>query len=147
MGQFASGVTVVTGRGVDGRPVGATISAFSSLSLDPPLVLFCLDRGATCLPAFTQGPAFIVNVLASDQADISNTFAGPAEDRFATVAHGSGANGCPRLNGCLATVECAREAVHDGGDHVIILGRVTALDVHDDRDPLVYFRGAYALLG
>lgn len=145
MSCFASGVTVVTARDEAGRPVGLTVSAFSSLSLSPPLVLICLDKRVANLAAFRRGP-FAVNILAEDQAEVSNRFAQRREDRFAGVTHADGALGVPLLDGCVATVECRTHDVAEGGDHDIIMGSVQAVTRHGADRPLIYFAGRYAAL-
>lgn len=146
LSSFASGVTVVTAVGADGRPAGVTVSAFSSVSLNPPLVLFCLDRTTAALAAYTEGTHFIVNILASDQQALSNAFASPEDDRFAGVGVMQGENGCPVLVGAAAHLECRLNAVHDGGDHLILVGVVERAVSDDDKSPLIYARGRYRTL-
>jgi len=147
LGRFASGVTVVTGTSPDGKLAGVTISAFSSLSLDPPLVLFCLGRDAQCREAFAVGRDFAVHVLAEGQTEISNTFASRAEDRFADVDYRTSDSGCPILQGCLAVLECRCETVHDGGDHLLVIGAVQRIERPDvELRPLLHFRGEYSRL-
>jgi len=155
LGCFATGVTVVTGRRADGRPVGLTANAFSSVSLDPPLVLFCLDRKAESLQAFLDGRHFAVNVLRAEQEDLSNRFADPTIDRFADLAFETWETGCPILPDTLASLECTLHAHHDGGDHVIFIGRVQRIRCSDTdggaqpatRGPLLYYRGDYRRMG
>jgi flavin reductase (DIM6/NTAB) family NADH-FMN oxidoreductase RutF len=147
LGRFATGIMVVTGVGRDGRPVGVTVNAFSSVSLDPPLVLFCLGRQASTYSALAEGERFAVNILAEDQRALSDRFAGKAEDKFAGLDYEQGAGGCPLLAGALGWLECRREATHDGGDHGIVVGRVEGLRAGGDGRPLLYFRGAYRTLG
>ncbi|MFC7661468.1 flavin reductase family protein [Pseudonocardia benzenivorans] len=127
MGQFATGVTVITTTTAAG-PVGATVSAFCSLSLDPPLVLACLGRDRSMHRALSTAPGFGVSILAADQGRLARDFARPA-DRFAGVAHHPGRYG-PHLDGAIAHLDCAVHEIRDGGDHVIILGRVDAVAVH-----------------
>jgi len=147
MGCFATGVTVATARRADGTPVGVTINAFASVSLAPPLVLFCLERSAACYGDFAAAPAFAVNMLADDQRALSDRFAGLAPDRWDGVALADHPDGPPLLAGTLASVVARREAVHPGGDHGILVGRVTAL-VHDPaRRPLLYWRSGYRQIG
>lgn len=145
MSCFASGVTVVTARDDSGRPVGLTVSAFSSLSLSPPLILICLDKRVANLAAFRRGP-FAVNVLAEGQDVVSSRFAEKREDRFEGMSHAPGANGAPLLEGCLAHIECDTHQVADGGDHDIIMGAVTRVARQSEGRPLVYFGGRYASL-
>lgn len=143
MSRFASGVTVVTGILPDGRPAGVTASAFISVSLEPPLVSVCLDKATLCLEAFTLGSHFAIHILNEDQKDLSNRFAQRSLDKFATVDFRIGERGVPVLDGCLAVVECRREALHDAGDHFLIVGRVEKLSTAEDGAPLLHFRGAY----
>lgn len=146
-GCFATGVTIISGRDTSGKPQGLTVNSFSSVSLDPPLVLFSLDRAANSAEAFDKGQAFTVNILGRGQEAQSNHFASKAEDKFATSAFAwaDGTNGIPCLQDALAHLECTCETLHDGGDHWIIIGRVTALrSLGTDGAPLVFFRGRYA---
>ena len=143
LSRYATGVTVVTAILPGGRPAGVTVSSFTSLSLTPPLILFCLARSVTCLPAFTDGRHFAVNVLAECQRDLSVTFATQSPDKFKGIDYDLSANGVPLLKNCLANLECSREAVHEGGDHLIIVGRVEATRLAEDGPPLVYHRGSY----
>jgi len=145
MSRFASGVTVVTARDAAGDPVGLTVSAFASLSLDPPMVLICLNKGCHDLAAFQTGP-FVVNVLADDQESLSRRFAGPREARFVDLESDTAENGCPTFAGCLAVIECRTDQVVEGGDHDIVIGTVTALGAREDGLPLLYFGGRYRYL-
>lgn len=145
LGRFATGVTVMTTRDADGVPVGVTVNSFSSVSLDPPLVLFCLDRSATCLRSFIASARFAVNVLGEDQHEISRRFSGPRTDRWTGIGFDSGVSGSPLLHGCLANLDCTLVATHDGGDHVILVGRVEQLNETVGR-PLLYYSGGYARL-
>ena len=144
LGQFPTGVTVVAAD-ADGRPVGLAIGSFFSISLDPPLVGFCVATTSGTWPLIEAAGAFGVSVLAEDQRDTSNTFAGRAEDKFADVHWDpSPVTGSPVIRGALAHLDCRLEAVHPGGDHVIVVGRVLELDVvRDDIGALVFFRGGY----
>lgn len=147
LAQFATGVTVVTGVRPTGKPTGVTVSAFSSLSLHPPLVLVCLNRATGTFDAYAEGRYFAVNVLADDQEPVSVGFAGPWQSRFDGVAFETWAEGCPVLKGCLANILCRRHAVHDGGDHFILVGEVERVAVDTTRQPLLYFRGGYNSCG
>lgn len=143
MGSFAAGVTVVT-TCHEGRLVGTTVSAFSSVSMEPPLVMVCLKRESRTLAALSQARAFCVNILASDQGDLAHRFArSGADDRFALTAVEAGVCGAPLLAGAVAAVECALHAVHDGGDHEILVGRVLRVVVDEAKVPLVYVRGGF----
>ncbi len=143
LGCFASGVAVMTAADPAGRPVGVTVSAFASLSLTPPLILFCLDRRTTGLEVFRTGP-FAVNILREDQRELSIRFASRRDDKFAGIECRTGTTGVPLLPHCLAALECSTERVADGGDHEIIIGRVEHMEYQTGGQPLLYFRGAYA---
>jgi len=148
MGQFATGVTVVTTIGADGRPVGTTANAVSSLSLDPPLLLVCFDRSSQTLAAIGTHGAFAVNVLAAPQEGLSANFArrGLAAD-WDEVPHRPGRTGSPRLHGVLASLECTVEHRLPGGDHEIVVGRVRHVQASDsDAAPLLFWRGQYGSL-
>jgi flavin reductase (DIM6/NTAB) family NADH-FMN oxidoreductase RutF len=144
-GRFATGVTVVTVMDRQGRPQGFTANSFTSVSLNPPLILVCVDLRARILDFLHEGSVFNINVLRATQRELSVRFATPAEDRFAGVAWSPSAAGAPRLEGALSLLECCVERVLTEGDHVIVVGRV--LDVEaDEGEPLVYFGGAYRAL-
>ena len=143
MGSFASGVTVITSRGEDSLPRGFTASAFCSLSLDPPLCIVCVDLRTESLPAIRSTRAFVVNILASDQQEISQRFASKASDKFAGLVYREGpATNSPVFEGVVAWVECRVRDILEGGDHVIVVGEIQAGDALD-ADPLLYFRGQY----
>lgn len=146
LSQFVTGVTVVTGATRRGVPVGVTVNAFAALSLKPPLVLVCLQRAMRGLSAFI-GAGFAVNVLSEGQRPLSVQFAGRFDRRFKGVAFERGDGGCPILAGCLAAFECAPVAAHDGGDHIILIGRVERLHGAPVGRPLVYFQSGYRRLG
>jgi len=144
---FASGVTVVTAPG-DGRgPVGITVSAFTSVSLEPPLILVCLDNRTGAIRRFLEpGSPFAVNILADGQEHVSRDFAGPQTYDLHGHASEPGAGGVPLLADAAAVLECATHAVHDGGDHRIVVGRVEGMRCRAGARPLVYFQGAYRTL-
>jgi flavin reductase (DIM6/NTAB) family NADH-FMN oxidoreductase RutF len=148
MGHFATGVTVVTTLGADGKPVGTTANAVTSLSLDPPLVLVCFDQESLTLEAIRAHGAFAVNVLAEPQRQLSVNFArrGLAA-AWHGVRHRPGRTGSPRLDDVLATLECTVEHSLTGGDHEIVIGRVRDAEASgDDLAPLLFWRGGYASL-
>jgi flavin reductase (DIM6/NTAB) family NADH-FMN oxidoreductase RutF len=148
MGHFATGVTVITSVGTDGRPVGTTANAVSSLSLDPPLLLACFDRSSQTLAAIAAHRAFAVNILAAPQEKLSASFArrGPAAD-WDGVPHWPGLTGSPRLHGVLAILECTLEHRLPGGDHEIVVGRVRHAQTGDgEAAPLLFWRGRYVSL-
>lgn len=142
MSQFATGVTVVTTRDAAGRFHGITVSAFCSVSLDPPLVLICIARETWSHYAFRESGAFVVNFLASEQADISQRFASPLADKFSGVAFSVGKLGIPVLEGCLVNLECRLRDSTDAGDHSIFVGEVESANIQGG-GPLVYFRSDY----
>jgi flavin reductase (DIM6/NTAB) family NADH-FMN oxidoreductase RutF len=149
IGHFATGVTIVTSVGIYGEPVGTTANAVSSLSLDPPLILVCFDRSSQTLEAVLAHGAFAVNVLGARQQHLSAHFArrGLAA-AWDGVRHRRGQTGSPRLADVIASLECTVERRLDGGDHVIIVGRVREVETSaDDTAPLVFWRGRYASLG
>lgn len=144
LGAFATGVAVITARGPDGAPIGMTMSSFNSVSIDPPLVLFSVDRRAYSLPAMEQARGFAVNILARDQEAISNRFARALGDKWSDIDRTPGHAEAPLIAGALAHFECEPYARHDGGDHVIFLVRVLRHAVHAGRPaPLIFFRGRY----
>lgn len=142
LGCFATGVTIVTTRGSGGAPVGMTVNSFSSVSLDPPLILFSLRKAAYSLSAFTAAERFAVHVLAAGQGALSNRFAMASAEKWEGVDHEHSEHGCVVIKGGLATFECARHNVVDGGDHLIFLGRVLRFR-HAEGEPLLFMRGAY----
>ena len=143
-GCFATGITVITTVDTAGALYGVTANSFTSLSLEPPLCLFCLDYRALSFDAFRSSPYFAVNVLSEDQQEISANFARSSEDKWQGIAYETWRTGAPILPGCIANLECAREAVHEGGDHVIIVGRVTGMAYEDGNcRPLLYYKGRY----
>ncbi len=144
LGQWASGITVVTAEGPDG-PVGLTASAFSSVSLHPPLVLVCIGMASWTHDVVVAAPGFGVHVLEASQQDVSDTFAFSREDRFKDLTVTSGHHGVPMLDGVLARLVCERHEVVEAGDHSILIGRVLEAEVVDG-DPLVWWRGAYRRL-
>jgi len=142
LGEFATGVAVVTTRARDGRRIGVTVNSFTSLSLDPPLVLWCLAREAASLPDFTGASHFAINVLAADQHHLSRQFSTPLPDKFCDVDFAEGVAGMPLLNGVIARFICRNVKQHDGGDHVIFVGEVEAYERFDG-EPLVFHSGRY----
>ena len=145
LGNFATGITVIAARQADGSLVGMTANSFNSVSLDPPLILWSVDKHAHSCAAFLAAEHFAVNVLAADQLELSNHFARPQADKFAGVAHQPGIGGAPLLDDCAARFQCARHQLVEAGDHWILIGRVLAFDDFG-RAPLLYHQGAYASL-
>jgi flavin reductase (DIM6/NTAB) family NADH-FMN oxidoreductase RutF len=145
-GRYATGVTVVTCLAPDGRPVGLTVNSFTSLSLDPALVLWSLRLASGLLPVFEATRSFAVNVLAADQQALSQRFASAEPDKFGAGRWRAGLDGLPLLDGCVACFECAVEAHHPHGDHVLYIGRVLRLSGHEG-PPLLYHASQYHRLG
>jgi 3-hydroxy-9,10-secoandrosta-1,3,5(10)-triene-9,17-dione monooxygenase reductase component len=136
-------VTVVTARGPSGESVGVTVNSFNSVSLDPPLILWSLDKEARSRAAFQASTYFAVNVLGADQADLSVRFAQRHDDKFAAVEVDDGTGGCPLIKGCVARFQCRTEQMIDGGDHLIFVGRVLEFDYDADAPALAFYRGRY----
>ncbi|MCZ7527985.1 MAG: flavin reductase family protein [Acidimicrobiia bacterium] len=145
LGHFATGVTVVTALD-GGDPVGMAANSFTSVSLDPPLVLFCASKTSTTWPRIRRAGAFTANILGEHQEDVCRVFAEPGADRFRRVGYRVGAGGSPILRDALAWVDCRIETEHDAGDHVIVVGRVIELGVGSGAGPLVFYRGGYTRL-
>jgi len=143
LGRFATGVTIVTTRTPDGAPWGVTVNSFSSVSLEPRLVLWSLAKKSYSLEAFRKSSSFVIHVLAADQEDISNRFARGAERKFAGVPCTDGIDGSPVLPGCAAVFQCRSTHQYDGGDHVIFVGEVRHFDA-SDREALLFYKGSYA---
>ena len=143
LGRFPSGVTVVTTKAADGSDQGMTVSAFCSLSLQPPLVLVCIEKMASVHNALTSSPAFIVNILSEKQEQIARRFSIVDIDRFEGVGFSRSRNGIVVLDDVLGVIECNRFSLHDGGDHTIVVGEVEAGRAETGA-PLIYYRGGYA---
>ncbi|MBT2391066.1 flavin reductase family protein [Streptomyces maoxianensis] len=146
LGHFATGVTVVTAYDEDG-PAGFACQSFASLSLDPPLIAFMVARTSTTWPRIARAGAFCVNVLGAHQGELCRGFAVSGADKFAGVAHtASPATGSPLLDAVPAWIDCTIQAVHTGGDHLIVVGRVAALGAEDEGAPLLFHRGKFGRL-
>jgi flavin reductase (DIM6/NTAB) family NADH-FMN oxidoreductase RutF len=145
LGRFATGVTVITARDAEGTPHGMTVSAFSSLSLDPPLVLVCIANDATMAPVIATATSFAANILSDGQEALSRRFAGKSDDRFSDIGVRESALNDPVLDGVLGWLSCRIVARHPAGDHVIVIGQVEQAEARDGR-PLLYYRGGYATL-
>jgi flavin reductase (DIM6/NTAB) family NADH-FMN oxidoreductase RutF len=142
-----TGVVIITAAPAGGDPLGMTMNSFASVSLDPPLVLFAIDRRARSLDAWRRAPGYAINVLAETQGRLSNQFAGPGPARWAGVAATLGLHGAPLLDGALARFECAAYACVDGGDHLIFVACVERLSANPASPPLVFHRGRYTSVG
>lgn len=146
LGLFVTGVTVITTRDADGRPVGITANSFNSVSLDPPLILWSVGLHALSLEAFSDAKAFAVHILREDQADLSKRFAKSGGDKFHGLNMDSGLNDVPLLPDCAARLECLPHAQHPAGDHILFIARVHRLASDPNAMPLVYHGGRYAEL-
>ena len=146
MGHFATGVTVVTAAAPKGKLSGMTVNSFSSVSLDPPLVSICIDRGADMHTTLSDAAGFVVNILRSDQETISRRFAESSPDRFSGVGYRLSAGGHPIIEGVLAHIECIAYKSIDAGDHSVFLGSVVG-GASGEGLPLLFYRGGYGLDG
>ena len=143
LGRFCTGVTVVTSMSGE-RPVGMTCQSFTSVSLDPPLVLFCPAKTSRAWPQMHRAGFFCVNLLSHDQLELSDAFARKGVDKFAGVSWRPSATGAPLLDGVLGWVDCTIYAVHEAGDHYVVIGRVMDLGVEEAPHPLLFYKGQYA---
>jgi 3-hydroxy-9,10-secoandrosta-1,3,5(10)-triene-9,17-dione monooxygenase reductase component len=145
LGHFCTGVTVITGA-ENGRPAGFACQAFAALSLTPPLVLFCPSASSRTWPTIANSGTFCVNVLAAGQQEIARRFGVSGPDKFAGLSWSPSRSGAPVLSGALTWVECAVLAVHEAGDHYLVVGRVTELGPSQPGRPLLFYRGRYAAI-
>lgn len=143
LGCFATGVAVITAQAEGQAPIGITVNSFSSVSLEPPLILWSLDKKSDTMPVFGTIEVFTVNILREDHRDISTRLSKQGDHSLKGLATRQGANGCPALEEALAQFECEVYARHDAGDHIILLGRVTHYEYSEDGRPLLYHRGGY----
>ena len=146
LGRFATGVTVITTRGPDGRFVGLTANSFSALSLEPPLISWALRLASASLPVFQRSSRFVVNVLTEEQVEVSRLFASRAEARFDQVAHAENAEGLPYLHGAAAWFACRQVSWQVAGDHCLFIAEVER-HRHSDAAPLLFHGGGYFALG
>lgn len=146
LGCFATGVCVVTAVGADGRPSGMTVNSYTSVSLDPPLVLFCVRPLSRVWFDIEASGSFVVNVLALDQEEVSRIFSSRAEDKFAEVGYSVGSGGAPIIDGVIAWLDCTLEHQWSAGDHLVAVGRVRSLESPRDAAPLTFFRSRYRSL-
>ncbi len=146
LGCFATGVTVVTGLGAEGEKLGVTASSFNSVSVDPPLVLFSLNRRAYSMPGFLESGHFAVNVLREGQQELSERFATPLAEKWDDIAFEIWDFGCPILTDALANFECRTRYTYDGGDHVIFVGEIERMRADLDGQPLLFYAGRYQSL-
>jgi len=143
LGMFATGVTIVTARTLDGEFVGLTANSFNSVSLDPPLVLWSLAKAAASMAAFSAGSHYAINILGADQMDLANRFASKHVNRFADVAFEQGIGGAPLLVGAAATFQCFNRSRYQEGDHVIFVGEVERCMHRVGASPLLYHGGKF----
>lgn len=141
MGHFPTGVVIVAAPG----PVGTAIGSFISLSIDPPLVAFTAQKTSSTWPRIRETGVFCVSVLAEDQEAICRAFAQSGADKFAGIGWTAMPSGSPRINDCTAWMDCDLDAVHDGGDHHIVVGRIREMGIEREARPLLFFRGGYAI--
>jgi 3-hydroxy-9,10-secoandrosta-1,3,5(10)-triene-9,17-dione monooxygenase reductase component len=146
LGRFCTGVTVVTSIS-NGDPVGMTCQSFSSVSLSPPLVMFCPAKTSRAWPLMQRAGHFCVNLLAEGQDELSNAMASKGSDKFAGVGWSPSKTGAPLLDGVLGYVDCTIHAVHEAGDHYIVIGKVQDLGFGDADAPLLFYRGKYTSAG
>ncbi|WP_422421665.1 flavin reductase [Pseudomonas sp. GZD-222] len=145
LGAFTTGVTIVTTRGADGLDYGLTANSFNSVSIDPPMVLWSINKDSSSAHAFTQGSHFAVHILATDQEPLSNRFAKSSTDKFSGLDLQRGPSDIPLLDGCSARFQCKTTYQYEGGDHIILVGEVLAFD-RFDKAPLVFHSGGYRRL-
>lgn len=146
LGAYATGITVITTSSEQGHPVGLTANSFTSVSLDPPLVLWCLDNNTDSYNDFVKSDHFSVHVLHKEQQSVSQVFATKNGKKFDDVNWKKGEEGTPVLEEFLECFHCKTEQIYEGGDHVIILGRVVRLERRDENAPLLYHQGKYKFL-
>ena len=143
LGHYPTGVCVITAMGDDGKPIGMAVGSFTSVSLSPPLVAFFPDKKSSSWPRIEKAGKFCVNILADDQEWLCRRFAARMEDKFADVSHRLSGAGLPILDNVVAWIDCTLHAVHEAGDHYIVLGEVHALDIERPARPLLFFQGGY----
>jgi len=146
LAYFPTGVSVVATWDGDGAPIGVTVNSFSSVSLEPPLVSVNLAKSLRSFPNFEKASHFSINILGQDQHEISSIFARAGDDKWANIKPHRGPAGSPLIRPNLAAFECESYARHEGGDHVIFVGRVVHIEANDNIDPLVFFRSSYRRL-
>lgn len=143
LGQYPTGVCVITSTGADGAPAGMVVGSFTSVSLDPPLVGFFPDRGSSSWPRVAAARRFCVNILSAEQEDVCRQLASKNPDKFATIAHRPSPLGSPVIDGAVAWIDCDLHSIGDAGDHFAVLGRVHQLEIADGGLPLLFFQGGY----
>lgn len=147
LGYFPTGVAIVTTRTPEGRPIGLTINSFSSLSLDPPLIMWSLANRSVSLSAFQESSYFAINILNRDQVEAALGFASSdVQDRFALVSHADGQEGVPLIDNCVATFVCENYQQYPGGDHTIFIGQVVRHSTIAEHEPAVFHRGQFTTI-
>jgi len=146
LGRFATGIAIVTAIDPDGHPIGLTVNSFSAVSLEPPLVLWCLDNSSHNLEAFRRASHHAINILSVAQQDISNRFATWPTDRFVGLPWRPGAGGAPVFPACCSSFEVANETAHVAGDHTVFIGRIEKFSETPDLAPLLFHAGQYRKL-
>lgn len=141
LGTFATGVTIITVRDENGENIGLTANAFSSLSLDPPLILICIDNKSGSVPAFQKGNPFVVNILSEEQENDCWTFAKKGTDKFANAQYELSTDGVPILTENLSSISCQVHEVLEGGDHIIVTGLVKEIARNEEKTPLLFYKG------
>jgi 3-hydroxy-9,10-secoandrosta-1,3,5(10)-triene-9,17-dione monooxygenase reductase component len=142
MGHYATGVSIVTAVS-DGVPHGLAVNSLTSVSLEPPLVLFCPSKASETWPAISEAGLFVINILAAGQGELCRRFARKGLDRFGDIAYRTSPNGVPVLADVVGYLECRIEQVHDAGDHYVAIGRVLEMGATSDLPPLVFYRGTF----
>lgn len=143
LSKFATGITVITTVDKDNNPIGVTVNSFTSVSLDPPLVLWCLGDQTFALQAFLNSNRFVVNILSVEQEQISNNFAFPGDfDRFADISYERGIGNVPLINNCLANLQCTRSNIERVGDHWVFISQIDIFNINEG-NPLVYYSSNY----
>ncbi|OCA81296.1 flavin reductase family protein [Pseudobacillus wudalianchiensis] len=143
MGNYPTGVTIVTGVTDDGTPVGLTVNSFASVSLDPLMVLWSIDHGVSTIKAFTEGGKFAVHVLAGEQQELCKTFATKGVDRFSQCKWEMSENGLPIIDGAFGVFECETFKAIEAGDHTVLIGNVTNIRLDKEKDPMLYHRRCF----
>ncbi|KMY55260.1 oxygenase [Bacillus sp. FJAT-27231] len=143
MGNYPTGVTIVTGVTEDGTPVGLTVNSFASVSLDPLMVLWSIDHGVSTIKAFTEGGKFAVHVLAGEQQELCKTFATKGVDRFSQCKWEMSENGLPIIDGAFGVFECETFKAIEAGDHTVLIGNVTNIRLDKEKDPMLYHRRCF----
>lgn len=146
LGRFLTGIAVVATHTPEGKRIGMTINTLVSVSLDPPLVLYCLGRDSMDFETYATAESFAFNILREEDEAISNRFIARGDDRFAGLDTETGVSGAPLITSALAVIDCTREQVIEAGDHLIVMGRVVDVRSNEGK-PLAYFRGGYGKLG